>query len=113
MIEELRQIEFHDLPVKSLSLDFNDNSIELFVKDYNQSKKDYFGIKIRFDDTSCFSFEKTVEMSISDIYSCSIKEENSRYFIKFILISHRPVISCEVSFYFKTVRLEYLNAIDW
>lgn len=113
MIEELRQIEFHDLPVKSLAIDFNANSLELFVKDYDDTKKDYFGIKIKFEDISCFFFEKTVEMKISDIYHCSIKEENSQYYIDFIFLSHRPTISCEVSFYFKSVSIEYPITIDW
>lgn len=113
MLEDLKKIEFHDLPVKSLLLDFANNCIGLVVKDYDEIRQDYLEINLLFTSISSFYFQNIDQTAMSEIYNCILKEDGQTNFIEFTMISSTPIISCVVSFHFKEVRLEYNANMDW
>jgi|GEM_PF-3502139 len=105
MIADLGQLEFHDMPLNSVLLDFCKYTITINVNEYDEEKQGYNEVELLFSGISSFYFQKVDDIKICDITNCNFREEGDKNYIEFNLLSYSPVIPCSMSFYFTDVMI--------
>ncbi len=104
MIADLDKIEFHDLPINSLLLDFNKREVLLIVNDCDNDTNEYFEIKLHFLEVSDFYIDKIEDLYIDEITNCNIEKQGDLFFIKYEML-YKSCKNLFMSFKFKDVEV--------
>lgn len=102
MINKLKKINFHDLEVEKLELDFIKKIILLETLIYDEKFQDYIDVKIEFKELSDVSFDNFFndkDFSIEEISSFDLIENNS-YRAEFVFLQGFSKPSCRLTFNF-------------
>ena len=108
-IEDLINIEFHDLPVEALCLDFVANNLKIQVACHNDATEEYNSKAICFSDVANLSIEGEFistkangkEINWSNLQTCD------RYYrIEIIFLQGSTSPSVKVAFDFSSVKLD-------
>jgi hypothetical protein len=114
MVSTLNDIEFHDLPIKSLNLDFNENNVLLIVYRFKEGSDKVIELSLLFHNVLDFFIEKMDRINVSEIYNCDIKEIGDRKFIEFtMLYSLLGTLSVNMSFSYKSVEISGACDESW
>ena len=106
MVTDIKEIEFHDLPVESLCLNFNDQTVSLTVYKFSEEfGGDILELRLLFRGVLDFYLEKIGTIYIDEIYNCDITKVGDRSFIEFTMLYGRPSLSAIMSFSYSSVEI--------
>ncbi len=99
----LDEIEFHDLAIKSLGLDFESKSCKFIFEEYDSVKQTYCPLEINFYGLSKFisKYPPEFDFKVGTCYSMKYeKQKDSLYELEFLfeLTGLQPVYSITIGF---------------
>lgn len=103
IIEEIRNLELHDVGIKSINLDFVNNSIVIYIVKHNNDIREYEESKLIFESISNVKFQDIDNFNVDEIFDCTVKKASNdslRYEVIFILLSEGGNNSVNISFEF-------------
>ncbi|MBP9889819.1 MAG: hypothetical protein KBF93_26210 [Leptospiraceae bacterium] len=108
-LQSLDEIEFHDLAIKSLTLDFESKSCKFMFEEYDSVKQIYCPLEINFYGLSKFisKYPSEFDFKVGTCYSMKYeKQKDSLYELEFLfeLTSLQPVYSLTICFTSLTVK---------
>ena len=108
-LQSLDEIEFHDLAIKSLTLEFETKTCKFIFEEYDSVKQIYCPLEIHFHGLSKFisKYPPEFDLKVGTCYSMKYEKSNdSHYELEFLfeLTSLQPVYSITLGFKSLTVK---------
>lgn len=105
MIKDLENLALHDMPVKSLSIYFEEKNILIVIWKHNDEINDYSEITISFTGVKNLHLDDLPNLYVEEITDCNIEQKDSEYFVDFTMLYGHPIIPVNLSFSFDEVHV--------
>lgn len=102
----INTIEFHDLPVEKISVDFENEKLLITVAIYNDETQQYLLKSVEFISVSNFSKLCRIESNIEEIFSLDIESiADDQILAKIVFLTGFSKPSIEWEFWFKDLQI--------
>jgi hypothetical protein len=106
---EIQNIEFHDLGIQKLNLDFSTDKVEIVFDEFDDLEKTYKPLALNFTGISKIYLDypqNEVDFSLESLLEANFNLENNKPFVEFIFSMGFAMPSCSLTIGFTSLTVK-------